>query len=135
MTRFGTRVAGVALATALIGSCGDDEGGGDVASFCSAVEALAADDPFDELAVASPQEMRAAFDQLRDGVEDIARSAPDDLSGRADRYLESVDDLIDQLRGAGYDPRQLDTLRYGAATDAYEEAAVSIENAADDACG
>ena len=105
-----------------------------MASFCDAVEALAADDPFGELAVASPQEMRAAFDELRDGVEEIARSAPDDLSARADRYLESVDVLIDQLRGAGYDPRQLDTLRYGTATDAYEEAAVSIENAAEDAC-
>ena len=63
--------------------------------------------------------------------------ATDDLSFLSDRVRQalSVDELIDQLRGAGYDPRQLDTLRYGTATDAYEEAAVSIENAAQDACG
>lgn len=135
MRQVGVVSVAVALAVGLLSACGDDDNGGDVASFCSAVDALAADDPFAELAVASPQEMRAAFDELRDGVEAIARSAPDDVSGRADRYLDSVDELIDQLRGAGYDPRQLDTLRYGTATDAYEEAAVSIENAAEDACG
>lgn len=135
MTRLGALSVGIVAAAALLTSCGDDDGSGDVASFCEAVESLAADDPFGELAVASPQEMRAAFDELRDGVEAIARSAPDDLSGRADRYLDSVDALIDQLRGAGYDPRQLDTLHYGTATDAYEEAAVSVENAAEDACG
>ncbi len=122
------------LSVAALAGCGDDGGGGDIASFCAAVDELADDDPFDGLDVASPQEMRAAFDELRAGVDAIARSAPADLESRTDRYLDSVDALMDQLRGTGYDPRQLDTLRYRTATNDYEEAAVSVENAADDAC-
>ena len=130
--------AGVFLAAAVVlslpvGGCGD-EADGDLASFCAAVDRLSADDPFEGLDVASPQEMRAAFDELRRGVDAIADAAPDDLEGRANRYLDAVDDLIDQLRGAGFDPRQLDTLRYRTATSDYEEAAVSIENAAENAC-
>lgn len=124
----------LALTAAGAASCGDDGGGGDLASFCDAVHALADDDPFAELSVASPEEMRTAFDQLRDGVAAIAASAPDDLGGASDRYLDTVDVLIDQLRGAGYDPRDLDTLAYRGAAADYEAAAVSIENAATEAC-
>ncbi len=115
-----------------VAACGDD--GGDIASFCQAVDELAENDPFAELDVASPEEMRDAFDQLRDGVERIDDSAPDDLESRTRRYLAALDEVTDQLRGAGFDPRNLDTLAYRTATADYEEAAVSIENAADDAC-
>lgn len=128
---------GAALAIAAIGAgaCGDDaDGGGDLASFCDAVHSLAGDDPFASLDVASPAEMRTAFDRLRDGVADIAAAAPDDLEGRSGRYLDAVDDLIDQLRGAAFDPRDLDTLAYRAAASEYEAAAVSVENAAEQAC-
>ncbi len=133
MTRFPGAVAVALVLAASTGACTDGSSG-DVASFCAAVQSLADDDPFAELEIASPQEMRTAFDRLRDGVADIADAAPDDLDGRSGRYLESVDELIDQLRGAGFDPRDLDTLDYRSATSEYEEAAVSIENAAADAC-
>ena len=36
--------------------------------------------------------------------------------------------------GDGGDPRRLDGLRYGQATDEYTEAAVSLDNAARSAC-
>lgn len=132
LTRAGSVLA-IAAGLVLVSSCGDGDGG-DQASFCDAVEALAANDPFAELAVASPQEMRTAFDQLRDGAERIEDSAPDEFDTQADRYLRSVDGLIDQLRGAGYDPRALDTLDYREATSEYEAAAISVENAAAGAC-
>lgn len=122
-------VAGLSL----VAGCGDDEDG-DLASFCASVDRLADNDPFAELELASPQEMRVAFDQLRAGVAAIADDAPPDLEGRTDRYLDAVDELIDQLRGAGFDPRQLDTLRYRSAAGEYEEAAISVENAAEQAC-
>lgn len=124
----------ITVALAVGAAACSDDGGGDLASFCEAVETLAGDDPFAELSVASPEEMRTAFDQLRDGVADIAAAAPDDLEGPADRYLDTVDVLIEQLRGAGYDPRDLDSLAYRTAASDYEAAAVSVENAAGAAC-
>lgn len=123
----------VALTIAALGACSSDASG-DLTSFCVAVDDLADNDPFAELDVASPEEMRDAFDRLQAGVQEIADDAPDDLRSRADRYADTVAQLIDQLRGAGFDPRQLDTLRYRTAARDYEEAAVSIENAAADAC-
>ncbi|WP_436795428.1 hypothetical protein [Actinospongicola halichondriae] len=124
----------VVLVSALaVGGCSDDAGG-DLASFCAAVDELEANDPFADLDVASPGEMRTAFDQLSEGVERIADAAPDDLRPSADRYADTVDALIDHLRGADFDPRNLDTLRYRTAAADYEEAAVSVENAATAAC-
>ena len=132
MTRSAAAAA-LALAALGVACCGDDDGG-DLASFCDAVHTLADDDPFADLDVASPAEMSTAFARLRDGVAEIASTAPADLEGRADRYLDTVDDLIDQLQGAAFDPRDLDSLAYRTAAADYETAAVSIENAADDAC-
>ncbi|MDE0805007.1 MAG: hypothetical protein OSA99_17005 [Acidimicrobiales bacterium] len=126
-------VGALAIVTVGATSCTDD-GGGDLEAFCDAVHDLADNDPFAHLAVASPEEMQTAFGQLRDGVATIASAAPDDIRGRADRYLDAVDDLIGQLRGAAFDPRDLDTLSYRTAASEYEAAAVSIENAAESAC-
>lgn len=132
---FAAIVAAAVGTGVVIGACSDgDSGGGDLAAFCASVTDLADNDPFADLDLASPEEMRAAFDDLRSGVDAIADDAPEDLEGRADRYLATVDELVDQLRGAGFDPRQLDTLRYRTAAADYEEAAISIENAAADAC-
>lgn len=124
----------VVLAGLALVACGGDSDGGDIASFCEAVDDLADNDPFAELEIASPEEMRAAFDRLHDGVERIDDSAPSELESRTHRYLEAVDEVIDQLRGAGFDPRNLDTLAYRTATADHEAAAVSIENAATAAC-
>ncbi len=123
----------VTVAALALSGCGAD-GGGDLASFCDAVDALEANDPFADLDVASPGEMRTAFDHLREGVQRIADAAPDELDASAGRYADTVDTLIDHLRAADFDPRNLDTLRYRTAAADYEEAAVSIENAATGSC-
>lgn len=117
----------------LVGCGGDD--GGDLRGFCAGIERLREEDPFAELEVASPQEMRAAFEELQDGAGQIRDDAPPDADVPADRYLEAVDELVDQLRGAGFDPRRVDSLSYGRATSDYGEAADSLDRTADSVCG
>ena len=113
--------------------CRDDDGG-DLRAFCRAVDRLREDDPFGDLLVASPQEMRAAFEELQARAEVIGDEAPPGADVQADRYGDAVDELVDQLRGAGFDPTRLDTLGYGRATADYGEAATSLDNAADSLC-
>ncbi len=114
--------------------CGDDDTAPDPQAFCIAVADLRADDPFADLAMASPGEMRDAFDELRDGVVAIQSVAPAETEVQAGEYLAAVDELIDLLRAAGYDPRALDGLAYRDATARYTAAAVSVDNAADAVC-
>ena len=121
----------VALATAA--GCGSDDGG-DLRAFCAGIERLRDDDPFAELEVASPQEMRAAFEELQEGAARIRDEAPSEADVPADRYQDAVEAIVDQLRGAGFDPRRLDTLSYGRATSDYGEAADSLDGAADSLC-
>lgn len=123
----------VLLATAVLAGCGEDEG--DLASFCEAVEDLQNDDPFADLAIASPGEMRDAFAELAAGVDRIAAAAPQEIGSQADRYADAVESLRDELAGAGYDPTRVDQLRYGQAVASYTEAATSVSNTADANCG
>ena len=126
-------VVGIVVAGAiLLGGCSGD--GGDLRTFCAEVEDLRSDDPFADLAVASPQEMRSAFDDLEEAVRRIDVAAPDEVETQASRYRDALDEVVDHLRGAGYDPRQLDALAYGDATAEYTEAADSLDNAADSLC-
>ncbi len=124
---------GAVVLVSLLSGCGGD-GGGDVAAFCEAVVGLRDDDPFEELQVASPGEMRDAFAELAAGVDRIADAAPDEVGTQADRYADAVEALRDELAGAGYDPTRVDQLDYGQAVAAYTEAAVSVDNAADALC-
>lgn len=126
------KLGGVVLLGVLLGGCGDDTG--DLASFCAAVTDLEANDPFAELEIASPTDMRDAFASLADGVDRIAEVAPAEARTQAERYASAVDDLRDELAGAGYDPTRVDQLRYGQAVAAYTEAATSVGNTADAAC-
>ena len=116
-----------------LGACGDD-GGGDLAAFCQRVDELRADDPFADLAVASPRELRLAFESLRDSADRVSDVAPPEAATQADRYREAVDEVLDRLRGAGFDLRHLDLVPYRRATDDYHEAATSLDNAATAAC-
>ena len=116
----------------LAAACGGD--GGDRAAFCDGIERLRRDDPFADLAVASPGEMRDAFDDLREAAEAVAADAPSDAEVAADRYLGTVDDLLDQLRGAGFDLTELDLPAYRRATADYGEAAESLDNAGSAIC-
>lgn len=120
------------MAGLLLGACGEDEG--DLTRFCEAVEDLRADDPFADLEIASPGEMRDAFVELAEGVDRIADVAPQEIGSQADRYADAVEALRDELAGAGYDPTRVDKLRYGQAVAAYTEAATSVGNAADASC-
>jgi hypothetical protein len=128
-----TIVVAVVLGLGGLAGCGSD-GDGDPDGFCAAIERLRDDDPFAELGVASPQEMRAAFEELLDGAEAIRDDAPSEAAVSADRYRRAVQELVDQLRGAGFDPRRLDTLSYGRATSDYGEAADSLDRTADSLC-
>lgn len=121
----------LALAVVLAG-CGGD--GGDTEAFCAAVDDLRTADPFAELPVASPQEMRAAFDELRAGAERIEDTSPRATEVQAERYRAAVDELVDQMRGAGFDLRELDRSSYRRATREYADTTVSLDNAADAAC-
>ncbi len=131
-----SRAAGVVMAAAIIAgltSCGHDSNG-DLTAFCTAVDDLKSNDPFADLAIASPEEMRAAFDALATGVDRIARSAPSAARVQARAYRDAVSELVDQLRGAGFDPRAVDALAYRTAVADYQDAAVSVDNAATSLC-
>jgi len=123
-------VAALALVPA---ACGDG-GGADPEAFCAAFEDLREDDPFAELTVASPGEMRDAFDRLADGAEGMADAAPDEADVQADRYAAAVDALREEMAGAGYALTQLDRDRYGDAVREYQRAADSLANAARAVC-
>lgn len=123
----------VALLGVLLGACGEDDDG-DLAAFCEAVEDLRQDDPFADLDVASPGEMRDAFAELAHGVDRIAGAAPPEARTQARRYADAVQSLRDELAGAAYDPTRVDQLRYGQAVAAYSEAATSVGNTADANC-
>jgi len=127
------KLVGAVVLVGLLGGCGGDDGG-DVAAFCEAVEDLRDDDPFEELQIASPGEMRDAFADLAVGVDRIADAAPEEARSQARRYADAVEDLRDELAGAGYDPTRVDQLDYGQAVAAYTEGAVSVDNAADALC-
>ncbi len=124
----------VAVALGLLAGCGGGDDGGDVAAFCEAVEALRTEDPFAELDLATPEEMRDAFDTLAGGADEIASTAPGEAEVQARRYAAAVDALRDALAGAGYVPTRVDTLRYSAAVADYTDAASSVDNAADSIC-
>lgn len=127
--RLGAALAGCVL----LAACGSDDGG-DLASFCEAVEELRSEDPFAELSLASPAEMRDAFDALAEAAGRIERQAPEETRVHAGRYREAIDALRDELAGAAYDPTRVDNLRYADAVSDYTDAAVSLDNAADAAC-
>lgn len=127
-----TRPVAFLVLLLLVTACGSD--GGDRAAFCDGIERLRRDDPFAELPVASPGEMRDAFDDLREAAEAVAADAPSDAEVAADRYLASVDELLDQLRGAGFDLTELDLSAYRRATSDYGEAAESLDNAGSAIC-
>ena len=132
---YGAALVGCGVLVAgLVGGCGSEEDDGDVAAFCEAVADLQDEDPFEGLDIASPGEMRSAFDRLDEGVGRIAETAPSEARPQAEAYQDSVDDVIDQLSGAGFDPRNLDPLAYREATDAYADAAVSVDNTARNLC-
>lgn len=130
LTRLGVVIV-IALAVA---GCGGDGRSPDPQAFCAEIESLRADDPFAELLVASPGEMRDAFAELRAGAGRIADAAPSEVEVQARRYRDAVDDLVDQLNAAGYDPRTVDALAYRDATETYSAAASSLDNAADATC-
>lgn len=127
-------VAPVVVVAAGLAGCSDGDSGGDLEAFCGAMAELRDDDPFAELAVASPGEMRDAFEELRAGAERVETAAPPEAEVQARAYLESVDRLIDLMRAAGYDPRSLDNLAYSDATSTYTSAAVSVDRAATAVC-
>ncbi|HEU5085554.1 MAG TPA: hypothetical protein VFU14_19600 [Acidimicrobiales bacterium] len=128
-----SRVA-VALLVAVTALAGCGEDGGDEAAFCDEVAALREDDPFSDLEVATPAEMREAFDALAGGADRLAAAAPGDVEVQAERYRAAVDAVRDELAGAGYDPRRLDGRRYARAVEEYTAAAGSLDNAADARC-
>lgn len=130
--RTAARNLGFVALLCVVGGCAEDEG--DLQAFCEAVADLERDDPFAELQVATPAEMRDAFAELGDAVDRIADAAPPEVGTQADRYADAVADLRGELAGAGYDLTRVDQLRYGEAVAAYTEGAVSVDNSAEALC-
>jgi len=126
------RLVGALAVCLLLAGCGND--GGDLASFCDAVEELRSEDPFADLPLASPAEMRDAFAELAEAAGRIEGQAPEETSVQAGRYADAIDALRDELAGAGYDPTLVDNLRYADAVSEYTDAAISLDNAADASC-
>ncbi len=125
--------AAALIVVALLSACGGD-GEGDLEAFCDAVQDLRETDPFEELTIASPEEMKTAFDELRSGADDVADHAPPEQRPRAEEFRDSVGALVDEMRGAGYDLRALDDLAYRSAVGDYLDAAVAVENSTDATC-
>lgn len=128
------RFVAMALLPLALSSCG----GGDEAdpeAFCAGIEQLREDDPFAELTVASPGEMRDAFAVLASGAGRVAEDAPDDAAVQARRYAEAVEALQDEMAGGGYDLTRVDRDRYRDRVEDYDEAATSLANAARAICG
>ncbi len=123
----------VVVLTMALPACGGG-GSGDVDTFCASVRDLRTQDPFADLAVASPEEMRDAFDELSTAADRVAEVAPDSADAQASAYRAAVRALVDQLRGAGFDPRAVDALRYRQAVGDYTDAAVSLDNTATSVC-
>lgn len=111
---------------------GDDDA--DPGAFCEGIEQLREDDPFAQLTVASPGEMRDAFSLLARGAARVAGAAPEGAAVQARRYADAVEALRDELAGGGYDLTQIDTRRYQAGVDEYGEAATSLANTARAVC-
>ncbi len=126
-------LAALVLVAGVAAGCGGDDRG-DLTAFCAAMDDLRAADPFADLAVASPEDMRDAFGELADSAKRVADAAPPDARVQADRYAAAIEALRGELAGAGYDPTRLDSLRYRQATDEYTAAAVSLDNAGTSAC-
>lgn len=129
---LGLLAVGVLGAVVLVATRDGDDA--DPAGFCRSVRALRDSDLFEDLAVASPEDMRDAFDELRRDAVRLRDLAPPESRVQARRYAAAVDEVARELAGAGYDPRRLDPLRYRQATDAYTRAAVSLDNAAERVC-
>jgi len=127
------KLLGAVVLAGVLAGCGDDDAG-DLVAFCDAVDDLEANDPFAELEIASPGEMRDAFAELAEGVDRIADAAPVEARTQARRYADAVQDLRDALAGAAYDMTRVDGLDYGQAVASYTESAVSVDNAADALC-
>lgn len=133
--RLGSRavVAIAVLVGVTVAAC-DDGREPDLATYCDEYRALADNNPFVTLEVASPGEMETAVDDLARAAGAIADAAPDDLARPASEYLAAVDSVRDLLDDAGYDPRYLDTAAYRRATIAYAEAATTLSNETEARC-
>lgn len=124
----------LAVVTLGLAGCGDDGEPADLATFCTRFDELSGASPFAELTIATPGEMRAAFDSLRDSADGLVRVAPADVELAATDYRDAVGVLVAELEAAGFDSRNVDTLTYGRAVDDYSDAAVALDRAAASAC-
>lgn len=125
--------ATVVLGALGLAACGGDSGA-DEEAFCAAYDRLGQNNPFSELTMASPDEMKAAFDQLAEAADEIADAAPSNASVQADAYASAIDALMDQLRAAGYDPRNVDATAYQQAVTEYQETGGSLGREAEAIC-
>lgn len=129
--RRGVLAGIVVLVTTATGCGGDDRS---VTAFCESVESLRSDNPFASRPVSTPEQMQTAFAGLHRGARQIAGSAPAEVRGQAERYLLTVEGLIEVLSPVGYRPLDVDRLAYDEATSRHAAATDSLENAADAVC-
>ena len=89
------------LAAAILGglalvACGDDDGGGDLAAFCDAVDRIeASGDPFE--VADDPVAFQAEISSFRDALDDARANAPSEISDEVDEIASQVDRAYEAL--------------------------------------
>lgn len=95
----GPAVAAVLAITTLVGACGDDGGGGDLAAFCdAAADQQRFETVFDDLDPTDVEGALATFREAREAQQALRELAPAAARNDIDVVIAFVDDLIAGLQ-------------------------------------
>lgn len=119
----------------MLGACGDDDSDGDPAAFCSHLDRLSRNDPFQALGdEASAADIETAFGALVDRAEELLELAPPEARAAARDFAESAAALAGLLEEAGYDGTDVDARAYREQQVTYTEAATRLERHLESEC-
>ena len=76
-------------------ACGDDDGGGDVAAFCDAVERVTNSDIFE--GEDDPDAFQAAISDMREAMNDARANAPSEISDDVEVVVSQTEQFLDAL--------------------------------------
>ncbi len=127
------------LLTALlvVAACGDDDASeaGDAATFCSRLDRLTRNDPFEAFGErATATEIEAAFTALVARAGELLDAAPGEARAAARDYAEAARGLDSLLAGAAYDGAVVDQRAYREQQVRYVAAAARLERYLDSEC-
>jgi len=98
-------LAGLSVVLFAVSSCGGDGGGGSTAGFCTLAAKLDEESPLDDAfsGEGTPDDLKAAMDQMVKDVNALEKSAPDEIAKEAALVKESFTALADLLAENDYD--------------------------------